>query len=137
MKIAIPLTESGTFTSHYGAAFQLAVYEIDAAAKTVGAKTLFRPNAPTPCGWAEEVAAAGVSRLLVGGMGGGAAAQMQARGVQVVAGVPDAEPDVIAEAYVRGLMCCGTNACAGGHSHEGSCHDHHEHAEGGCHCANG
>ena len=75
--------------------------------------------------------------LLVGGMGGGAAAQLQARGVQVVAGVPDAEPDVIAEAYVRGLMCCGTNACAGGHSHEGSCHDHHEHAEGGCHCANG
>jgi predicted Fe-Mo cluster-binding NifX family protein len=137
MKIAIPLTESGTFTSHYGAAFQLAVYEIDAAAKTVGAKTLFRPNAPTPCGWGEEVAAAGVSALLVGGMGGGAAAQMQARGVQVVAGVPDAEPDVIAEAYVRGLVCCGTNACAGGHSQEGACHDHHEHAEGGCHCANG
>ena len=137
MKIAIPLTDEGTFATHYGAAFNLAIYEIDLAAKTVGAKSLLRPNAPTPCSWGEEVAAAGVSLLLVGGMGGGAAAQMQARGVQVLAGVADAEPDRIAEACARGLMCSGTNACAGGHSHEGSCHDHHDHAEGGCHCSNG
>ena len=134
MKIAIPLTESGTFTSHYGAAFQLAVYEIDPAAKTVGAKTLFRPNAPTPCSWGEEVAAAGVSLLLVGGMGGGAAAQMQARGVQVLAGIAGDTPEKIAEACAHGFLRGGDNACAGGH--EGACHDH-DHAEGGCHCANG
>ena len=134
MKIAIPLTESGTFTSHYGAAFQLAVYEIDAAAKTVGAKTLFRPNAPTPCSWGEEVAAAGVSLLLVGGMGGGAAAQMQARGVQVLAGIAGDTPEKIAEACAHGFLRGGDNACAGGHSHEGACHDH---GEGACHCANG
>ncbi len=136
MKIAIPLTDEGTFATHYGAAFNLAIYEIDLAAKTVGAKSLLRPKAPTPCSWGEEVAAAGVSLLLVGGMGGGAAAQMQARGVQVLAGIAGDTPEKIAEACARGFLRGGDNACAGGHSHEGACHDH-DHGEGACHCANG
>ena len=38
MKIASPLTDEGMFAPHYGAAFNLAIYEIDLAAKTVGAK---------------------------------------------------------------------------------------------------
>ena len=137
MKIAIPLTDEGMFAPHYGAAFNLAIYEIDLAAKTVGAKSLLRPKAPTPCSWPEEIAAAGVSLLVVGGMGGGAANRMRECGVQVLAGIAGDTPEKIAEACAHGFLRGGDNACAGGHSHEGACHDHHDHAEGGCHCANG
>lgn len=134
MKIGIPLTEDGTFSTHYGASAQLAIYDLDPLRQAVRGKTLLQPQTPEPCGWAEEVAAAGIELLLVGGMGGGAVARMASLGVQVLAGMPPAAPDQLAEACARGLLQGGANACEGGHDH-GADQAHGHHHDGGCHCA--
>jgi predicted Fe-Mo cluster-binding NifX family protein len=133
MKIAIPLTDTNGFSSHYGGSAKFAVYDVDPARRVVQRRSIVTPSEAEPCAWPPLLHAEGVTVVLAGGMGRGAQQNMLNNGVEVVIGVPPAEPDVLVAAYLAGEIRSGVNACEGEGSHA---HDHGHHHEGGnCQCA--
>lgn len=49
MKIALPLTASEEFASHYGDAVKFEVYEVDRAQRRVRRRLIVTPEASGPC----------------------------------------------------------------------------------------
>lgn len=141
MNIAIPLTATGEFASHYGAAAQFIVYELEPQTRTVRRRLQVHPVENRPCHWPVLLGMAGVDLVLAGGMGRGALQHMTEQGITVLAGVPPAEPETLVTSWLAGTLIAGENACSGGHQEGGGhCHGHaHEHGEAhdhenGCGC---
>ena len=138
MKIALPLTATEEFSTHYGASAKFIVFDVDQAQRTVHHRQMVVPQASGPCEWPRFLRAAGVDLVLVGGMGRGARQHMAEHGVQVLAGIPAATPDELVTAWLEGKLVTGENACNGSGPHT---HDHHQHgssdhhAHGGCGCS--
>jgi len=117
MKIAIPLTETDEFSSHYGAAAKFEVFEVDPAQRAVRRRMIVVPAETEPCAWPPLLRAAGVNLLLAGGMGGGARHRMAEHGVDVVTGVAAAAPEALVAAWLENRLVRGDNSCDGsGHS---------------------
>ena len=133
MKIALPLTASDEFSSHYGAAAKFAVFDVDPAQQAVCRCLIVVPQDSEPCAWPTLLRAAGVELVLAGGMGRAAQAHMAEHGLKVLVGVPPAAPEAIVEAWMTGNLTAGKNACDGS-GHGGHHHEDHDHA-GHCHCA--
>jgi len=139
MKIALPLTATEEFSTHYGASTKFIVFEVDPAQRTVHRRLMVVPQASGPCEWPRFLRAAGVDLVLAGGMGRGARQHMAEHGVQVLAGVPAATPDELVTAWLEGKLVAGENACDGSgagvhhHDHHHGSGDHHAH--GGCGCS--
>ena len=133
MKIAIPLTDSGEFSPHYGAAVKFQVFDVDPGRRAVRRRMTVAPSQSEPCAWAPLLRSAGVELILAGGMGSGARHRMAEQGVDVIAGVPPAAPDELVAAWLDGRLARGDNAC----DCHGDGHHHHEHQPdaGDCHCA--
>jgi predicted Fe-Mo cluster-binding NifX family protein len=72
-----------------------------------------------------------VSAILVGGMGRGAQMRMAELGIEVVAGLPLAEPRALVQAWLDGQLTGGPNACEGHQDH----HADHPHGDGHCNCS--
>jgi predicted Fe-Mo cluster-binding NifX family protein len=140
MKIALPLTATAEFATHYGAAVQFIVYEVEPQTRTILRRIQVRPAENRPCHWPVLLRTAGTDLVLAGGMGRGARQHMAEHGVKVLAGVPAADPEALVAGWLAGTLVTGENACGGGHeAGEGHCHGHahgaaHEH-ESGCGCA--
>jgi predicted Fe-Mo cluster-binding NifX family protein len=137
MKIALPLTATEEFSTHYGASAKFIVFDVDRAQRSVNRRLMVVPQASGPCEWPRLLRATGVDLVLVGGMGRGARQHMAEHGVQVLAGVPAATPDELVTAWLEGKLVTGENACNGTGPHP---HDHHHgsgehHAHGNCGCA--
>ncbi len=130
MKIAIPLTDTNGFSTHYGGSAKFAVYDVDLPQRIVLRRSIVTPSEAEPCAWPPLLQAEGVNVVLAGGMGRGAQQNMLNNGVQVVLGVAPAEPEALVAAYLAGEIHGGANACEG----EGSHHGHH-HEGGNCQCA--
>jgi predicted Fe-Mo cluster-binding NifX family protein len=136
MKIAIPLTDSDEFSSHYGASAKFEVFEVDPPQRAVRRRMIVALTEAEPCAWPPFLQAAGVQLILVGGMGRGAQVRMAEHGIQVLAGVPMAAPEALVTAWLDGHLTGGANACESEGSHHGHHHDeHHHHHAGGCGCA--
>lgn len=133
MNIALPLADDGTFSLHYGGSAKVGLYEVDLAAKKILRATCATPPAPEPCEWAPWLETQKVRVILVGGMGRGAQVCMAEHGIDVVPGLPAAEPRDLVQAWLDDRLIAGPNACNGGHSE----HGHHAHGEHGhpCHCS--
>jgi predicted Fe-Mo cluster-binding NifX family protein len=132
MRIVLPLAADGGFSPHYGAAAAFAVYEVDATARRVLRQSVIQPPAGSePCGWMPLLRAAGANLLLAGGIGAGARHRMAEFGIEVVAGVPAAEPGELVAAWLEHRLTRGDNACDDGRT--GHHHHDHAHAEGDRH----
>lgn len=136
MKIALPLTDSGEFSSHYGASAKFEIFELDLPRRTVLRRMIVVPTETEPCAWPPFLQAAGVQLVLAGGMGRGAQVRMAEHGIEVLVGVAPAAPDALIKAWLDGQVTGGANACEGEGSHHGHHHDEpgHHHA-GGCGCS--
>jgi predicted Fe-Mo cluster-binding NifX family protein len=135
MIIAIPLTGNHEFSSHFGGAAKVGLYEVDVATRSIVRTSVAVPPDPEPCGWAAWLTTQDVKVVLAGGMGGGARQRMAAAGIEVVAGVAVGEPRTLVQAWLDGSLVPGANACEGGHhghGHEHGDHGHpHHHGEHG------
>jgi predicted Fe-Mo cluster-binding NifX family protein len=132
MIIAIPLTHDETFSAHFGGSAMAAIFEVDLEKHAVVSSGIFRPTGLSPCAWGPWLRDLGVKRLLVGGMGEGARAQMEACGIEVVPGITAGEAQLIVRSWLRGTLVVGPNLC--GHGSGGHEHTHaHEHG-GSCGC---
>lgn len=137
MKIALPLADDCSFSLHYGGSAKVGLYEVDAAARTILRATEAVPPDAEPCGWAAWLGSEKVNVILVGGMGRGAQMRMAEHGIEVIPGLPAAEPRVLVQAWLDGRISAGANACEGGHHGHGEHHYHHgEQGHDGheCHC---
>lgn len=142
MKIALPLTDTGEFAAHYGAATQFVVYEVEPQTRSIRRRLQVRPVENRPCHWPVLLQTAGVDLVLARGMGHGARQHMTEHAITVLAGVPAVAPEVLVTDWLAGTLITGENACSGGHQEGGGhCHGHaHEHGvahehEHGCGCA--
>ncbi len=139
MIIALPLTENDEFSPHFGGSAKAGLFEVDQERRLIVRTTTVVPPEPEPCGWADWLGAQGVKLFLAGGMGRGAQQRMAGAGIEVVVGVPAAEPRALVQAWLDGKLVPGANACDGEGSHHGHGHGHHHHDDhnpaGGCGCA--
>jgi predicted Fe-Mo cluster-binding NifX family protein len=139
MILALPLTENDEFSLHFGGSAKIGLFEVDLERRAISRSSVVVPSESGPCGWADWLGAQGVTLLLAGGMGGGARQRMAAVGIEVLVGVPAADPTALVQAWLDGRLQPGANACGGEGSHHGHSHGHHQHDDhqhpGSCGCA--
>ena len=131
MKIAVTY-ENGQVFQHFGHSEAFKVYQVEDGA-VVGAQVI-GTNGSGHSALAALLDGQGIDVLICGGIGGGAQAALEERGIELCAGA-EGEADAAVEAYLRGeLKNSGANC---DHHEEGhSCGDHDcgEHGCGdGCH----
>ncbi|WP_158277612.1 NifB/NifX family molybdenum-iron cluster-binding protein [Opitutus sp. ER46] len=129
--IGLPLTATGDFSPHFGAAAQVGLFTVDTSQHRILAARTAVPPMPEPCGWADWLGRTGVKVFLAGGMGRGAQERMAAAGVAVITGVPVDTPALLAQAWLNGTLAAGPNGCEGAHGHHQH-HDHGDHHHGCC-----
>jgi predicted Fe-Mo cluster-binding NifX family protein len=134
MIIAIPLTATDEFSSHYGGSSKFAVIDVDPQQRAVRRRMIVVPPAAEPCAWPPLLRAAGVHLVLAGGMGRGAQVRMAEHGIKVLVGVPPATPDELIAAWLNERLVAGDNACDG-HGDGHHRHDDPHRAGEECHCA--
>lgn len=107
MKIALPLTASDEFSSHYCAAAKFAVFDVDPTYREVRRQMMVVPGEPEPGQWPRFLHANGVELVLTGDMGQGARDHMAEQGVKVLTGVKPALPDQLVAAWLEGRLMAG------------------------------
>ena len=132
MKIALPLVDDGSFSLHFGGSSKVALFEVDPASRTILSVQEVVPPEAEPCEWGSWLAAQKVELVLAGGMGRGAQKSLTDLGLTVVAGMPEAEPRALVQAWLEQRASAGRNGCEGGH--RGDC-GHGEHGGHHCHCS--
>ena len=133
MIIALPLTENDEFSLHFGGSAKVGLFEIDRARSLIVRATAVVPTEPEPCGWAGWLVAQGVTLLLVGGIGRGARQRMAATGIEVLVGMPAADPAALVQAWLDGRLVPSANTCDAGNGDHGD--QHHAHHAGDCGCS--
>lgn len=115
MKIAIP-TKAGMVDEHFGHCEGYTIYGFDSE-KNIAAEEMLA--APAGCGCKSNIvsvlASKGVTHLLAGGMGDGAARVLGSHGIKVLRGV-SGEVRTVAEKFARGEIADSGSNC---HSHGG------------------
>ncbi|WP_084442100.1 hypothetical protein OH491_19405 [Termitidicoccus mucosus] len=129
MNIAIPLTDNSVFSLHYGGSIKVGLYEVDPQKRLILSSSEIIPPLAEPCEWGTWLCTQEVRVLLAGGIGSGAQACMAESGIQVIAGLPAAEPRELVQAWLDGRLVAGPNACK---EHDGH-HEHDEHHQGHSH----
>ncbi len=122
MKIAVP-TRQGQVDEHFGHCESFTVFNLDEN-KAVAGEVSFTP--PPGCGCKSEVAGTlkgmGVTLLIGGNMGEGAAAKLRAAGIAVVRGASGPVRDAVA-AWAAGKLADSKIVCLSHHGPEG-CGNH-------------
>jgi predicted Fe-Mo cluster-binding NifX family protein len=110
-------------------------FEVDAAQRKITGRRDFPLLGHHACGFREWLREKGVGTMIVGGIGRGAIANLQAARISVCAGDSSRDVETLVQAYLDGGLNAATANCD--HSH-GQAHDHgHEHGHGhggACHC---
>ena len=137
MNIAIPLADDSSFSLHYGGSAKVGIFEVDPAKRAILNSTEIVPPSAEPCEWAAWFGTQKINAILVGGMGRGAQMRMAELGIQVVAGLPPAEPRDLVQAWLDGRLTGGPNSCEGHGGHHGHEHNqaNHHHSDGRCNCS--
>lgn len=117
MRIAIPL-ESGKLAGHFGHCEHFLFTDIDPRNNQVLLKTLTTPPDHAPGVFPKWLAEHGATVVIAGSVGMHARNLMAASGIELLAGVAAAEPDVLIAEYLNGTL----------QTSEGSC----DHANHGC-----
>lgn len=131
--------ENGEVFQHFGHTEEFKVYEVEDG-KVVSSK-IIGSNGSGHGALAGLLGENGIDVLICGGIGGGAQAALQERGIELCAGA-SGNADEAVEAYLRGeLVNTGANCSHHGEGHscsdhgeDHSCSDHEEgHSCGSCH----
>ena len=108
MKIAVPLAE-GKLTNHFGHCEQFAIIDVDG--DKINNKELVTPPPHEPGVIPRWLGEMGVSLIIAGGMGQRAISLFQERGVRVITGAPNLEPEELVQQYLKGTLQTGPNVC--------------------------
>ena len=132
MKIAVTY-ENGQVFQHFGHTEEFKIYEIEDG-KVISTE-IIGSNGSGHSALAALLDERKIDVLICGGIGGGAQAALEERGIKLCAGA-DGNADQAVEAYLRGeLVNTGANCNHHGEGH--SCHDHgcgeHDCGNGDCH----
>jgi len=111
LKLAIPMAE-GKLAMHFGHCAEFALMEADEAKKAVVSKTVVTPPPHEPGLLPRWLAERGVNVVIAGGMGMRAQQLLAEKGIRVVTGAPADDVAKIAEAFLKGVLKTGDNACS-------------------------
>ena len=136
MRVAVTC-ENGEIFQHFGHTEAFKVYDVEDG-KVISSEIV------DACGsghgaLAGMLAGQSVDVLICGGIGGGAAAALEAAGIRLYAGVSGSADKAVEEFLAGNLTNSGANCDHHGHDHhcgeheDGHC-DHHDHGEGECSC---
>ena len=127
MKIAIPLTATDEFPSHFGQAKKFTVFEIGATKLNIMQRSVIEPISSKPCQWSKFLRLAGVDVLLAGKMNPISRQRITQSGVKVHLGGPAGSPRDLIQSWLLGDFPVGTDrgqftACQ--RTPHGACHGH-------------
>jgi ATP-binding protein involved in chromosome partitioning len=110
MRIAIPVS-GGRLNPHFGHCEEFALIDVDEnSGETLGRDTVKAP--PHEPGllprWLQE---RGADVIVAGGMGMRAQQLFSEKGIRVIVGVSEPDPDAIVDALVKGRLISGDNIC--------------------------
>jgi len=134
-RIAIPLAD-GRFTTHFGAADQFALFDVDATTRSLkGHRVVASPareRGVLPA-WLRDQA---VTTVLAGSMGPRALEVFDRFGIQVVLGIEYGSPESLVQDCLMGLLQTSGGSCnrGGFHDCDSGVHESHgsiAHREGG------
>lgn len=110
MKIAIPLS-NGKLSMHFGHCEQFALVEINADTGEIGGTERLNPPAHEPGVLPAWLAELGAEVVVAGGMGMRAQSLFAEKGLKVVVGAVEENPEDIARKYAAGSLRTGANVC--------------------------
>lgn len=110
MKYAIPVN-GGVVSPHFGHCEQFALIDVDEAKKEVIKKELIPSPAHQPGLLPIWLAEKGVKFVIAGGMGMSAKNLFQERGIKVVLGAMESDPEKAVLSYLKGALAIGKNIC--------------------------
>lgn len=111
MKIAVPMTEDGIFSLHFGHCDMVALYDIDESQKTILNKTVLPAPPHEPGLFPKWVTEQGAQCILAGGMGARAQGLFKEYNIRVLIGVDGSDPDTIINDFLNGTLKTGLNVC--------------------------
>lgn len=111
MRLAIPMAE-GKLAMHFGHCAEFALLDVDEAKKVVVSKTVVVPPPHEPGLLPRWLAERGVTVVIAGGMGMRAQQLFAEKGIRVVTGAPADAVEEIADAFLKGTLKTGDNACS-------------------------
>ena len=108
MKFAIPLAD-GKLTAHFGHCQEFALIEV--AENEITNKQILMPPPHEPGvlpSWLHHV---GADVIIAGGMGQRAISLFSEKGIKVITGAPELEPEELVNSYLDNTLMTGANAC--------------------------
>lgn len=106
--VAIPLAE-GRLCNHFGHCQQFAVIRVREGA--VEGHELHTPPPHEPGVLPRWLGDLGVDLIFAGGMGHRALTLFAERGIQVIIGAPNLDPEALMKSYLDGNLVSGANVC--------------------------
>jgi predicted Fe-Mo cluster-binding NifX family protein len=126
MKIAVPVTKENQIDGHFGNCESYGVYTISDKNEIAEIKSV---ESPQGCGCKSDIASVlasdGVTKMLAGGIGGGAINVLNYSGIEVIRGCSGDATEVV-KLYLAGLV----------EDSGSSCHQHEAHDLDGHVCSN-
>jgi Mrp family chromosome partitioning ATPase/predicted Fe-Mo cluster-binding NifX family protein len=107
-KVAIPLAE-GRLCNHFGHCEKFAVIQVKEG--SMGAKEFHTPPPHEPGLLPRWLGDLGVNLIIAGGMGQRALGLFAERGIKVITGAPNGEPEALVRDYLAGILVSGANVC--------------------------
>jgi predicted Fe-Mo cluster-binding NifX family protein len=108
MKFAIPLA-NGKLTAHFGHCREFALIEV--AENKITDKQILTPPPHEPGilpDWLHEL---GADVIIAGGMGQRAVSLFGEKGIKVIIGAPESEPEALVASYLDNTLMTGDNIC--------------------------
>ncbi|MGD9080143.1 MAG: NifB/NifX family molybdenum-iron cluster-binding protein [Desulfobacterales bacterium] len=108
MKFAIPLA-NGRLTAHFGHCQEFALIEV--AENEITNKQILIPPPHEPGvlpSWLHEI---GADVIIAGGMGQKAISLFGEKGIKVITGAPELEPEVLVTNYLDNTLMTSANVC--------------------------
>lgn len=117
MKYAVPVS-GGMMSPHFGHCEQFAFFEVDEQEKEITGKELIASPEHQPGLLPVWLADKGADVVIAGGMGPRAVDLLQQRGIDVVLGTVESDPEQAVRSHLKGALITGQNVCDHG---QGEC----------------
>jgi predicted Fe-Mo cluster-binding NifX family protein len=121
-RIAVPLA-SGRFTTHFGAAEQFALFDVDGTTRSIAGHQVIAPPAHERGVFPVWLRDQGVTTVLAGSMGPRAMQAFDRFGIEVALGIEYGSPEGLVQDYLLGLLQTSGGPCEGGGFHDCAHHD--------------
>ncbi len=110
MKYAVPVS-GGVICAHFGHCEHFALIDTDEAKREIIGKQMVAAPEHQPGLLPSWLAGQGVARVIAGGMGMRAQVLFQERGIQVVVGAMESDPEKAVLSHLEGRLATGDNVC--------------------------